>query len=849
MERAGSSARTLFPRGPSFTLEDFSSTDFTVRDFIDNLAETAVPANRKSGPSQNQFDPKPLIRTFENALSQLGELAGDLQEKESELLSQARRADITHNQTLDTLGRKLDQSIDAFETLNISLNSGAENASKDAADGNAAVQIGERLEDLDRKRRRALDASFLIRCWTEVSETGQLTSLEDIQRQPGPENKVRCAVIASQLMRISQRLDTASWSQANGAQKRGSGAANGVNGAGGGGRAHNTREILEKFSETLEQDLLKQFNDSYRRQNFDDMRECAKVLHDFNGGSSVIATFVNQHQFFIDRDQLVSDEVTVDNEAWELIADPDSESPGVDPGLQSLVDEVKLTMQEESFIIKRAFPYYETVLIKFIQRVFQQSIQQRLEAVLDKAASISSLAFLRTLHASRAYINSLVEDLKSHGLTEHPEICSAQISQTLDQQLEELFIPYLVGNSYIDREKKSLDELNSSLLFKFTLYHAKRKKAPTGFMASLAQQGTQFLASAKDAYMERLDSSDLTATQKVMMLRIAGLKDSNTKTEIEVSEEDGVLSVANAKRMIKWLAEGVRRAIELGSANETAKDVNILLGLVLDSMGRVYLETGLEAALDQATSQENVKTEPDLTYLPSIRPAVTIANLMDRFITTVLVRLAESNTTVRRNMEAQRRMGMDSIEQKTNAVIKSTVAVVTNWVAKSLNSQRKTDFRPRDGELLDSLQTPTCLQICTFLSRVSTQAGAAVDGDNLEALESEVALSVLKLLFDHFKKFQVNATGGLMVTQDIAKYVATLKGWGLSRQVEGTVELLTEIGSLFIVGPEALREKSRTLTTGPSGAGRKLSKVDFRAFVQRRDDLASVGIQSLLASL
>lgn len=704
------------------------------------------------------------------------------------------------------------------------------------------MQIGEKLEELDRKRRRALDAAFLIRCWTEVSETGQLTSLEEIQRQQSSENKVRCAAITNQLMRISQRLDPASWAEANG--NRGS-VTNGVNGA---GKTHNTREIIEKFSETLEQDLLKQFNDSYRRQNFDDMRECAEVLHGFNGGASVIATFVNQHQFFIDRDQLVSDEVTNDSEAWEAIADPDSESPGVEPSLQALVDEVKLTMQEESFIIKRAFPYYETVLIKFIQRIFQQSIQQRLEAVLDKANSISSLAFLRTLHASRNCINSLVEDAKSHGLTEHPEPCSAQISQTLDQQMEELFVPYLVGNSYIDREKKSLDELYNSLLFKFTLYHSRRKKAPTGFMASLAQQGTQLLASAKDAYMERLDSSDLTPTQKAMMLRIAGLKDDNSKNEIEVSDEDGVLSVANARRMITWLAESVRRALELGSAAETPKDVGILLGLMLNSMGRVYVETALEAALDQATSQENAKTEPDLSYLPSIRPAVTITNLMDHFISTVLIRLAESNATVRRNMEAQKRMGIDSIEEKTNSVIKSTVAVVSNWVSKSLNTQRKTDFRPRDAEL-DSLQTPTCLSICTFLSRVNMYTTAAVDGHNLEMLSSELALAVLQLLFGHFKKFQVNATGGLMVTQDIAKYVATLKEWSLSRQVGATVELLTEIGSLFIVGPEALREKSRMLTTGPSGMGGRLSRADFRAFVQRRDDLSSVGIQSLLASL
>lgn len=820
-----------------------------------------------------------------DALSQLGALSEELQEKESELLSQVRRAEIQHDQTLETLGRKLDQSMAQFEALDLSLNTpgpGANGSSRADGGGNIAVQIGEKLEELDRKRRKAQDANFLIQCWMEVTETGQLTSLEEIQRQGGAENKVRCAVIARQLMRISQRLDPASWGQTTNGF-RGNGITNGVTGT---NRRHNTREALEKFSELLEQDLLKQFNNSYRRQNFDDMMECARVLYDFNGGASVIAAFVNQHQFFIDRDQLITDEVTTDNEMWDQLADPDSDPPGVEPSLQSLVDEVKIVMQEESFIIKRAFPYYETVLIKFIQRVFQQSIQQRLEMVLDKATTISSLAFLRSLHASRTYIGALVEDLKTHGLTEHPEPCSAQISQTLDQQLEELFIPYLVGNSYIEREKRSLEEMYNSLLFKFTLYHSRRKKAPTGFMAAIAQQGTQLIASAKDAYMERLESSDLTPTQKRIMLRVARIQDkdsSSNKNDIEVSEQDGVLSVDYAKRMIVWLAESVRRTLEMGSASETPKDVNILLSLLLTSMGQVYVETALDAALDQATAQESSKTEPDLSYLPNLRPAVTITNLMARFINTVLIRLAESNTTVRRGMEAQAKAAIETTERKANAVMRSTLDVAVNWVAKLLSQQKKMDFRPRDDDLerglVDALQTPVCQAICTFLSsKVAALARQAVDGHNLEVFSSELALAVHRLLFEHFKKFQVNATGGLMVTKDIAKYVSTVKEWPLTPEVEQVVDVLTEVGYLFIIGPEALRERSRNLgsasggsggsskdgakssssavaaassssSAAAAGKGRLLLKADFKAFVQRREDASTVGVQSVLAGL
>jgi hypothetical protein len=754
------------------------------------------------------------------------------------------------------LGRKLDQSIDSFERLDISLShsdgaNGNSRGSKADTGGNVAVQIGEKLEDLDRQRRRALDANFLIQCWLEVSETGELISLEEVRRQGGGEGKVRCAVIARQLMRISQRLDLHSWNQTSGTKKV-NGITNGVTGY----KGYNTRELIEKFSEVLEQDLLKQFDSSYRKQNFEDMMECAKVLHDFNGGASVIALFVNQHQFFIDRNQLITEEVTADGETWDRLADPDSEPPGVEPSLQSLVDEVKVVMQEESFIIRRAFPYYDMVLTKFIQRIFQQSIQQRLEMVLEKADTISSLAFLRSLHASRSYINSLVEDLKTHGLTEHPEACSAQTTLVLDQQVEELFVPYLLGSSYIDRERKSLEELYSSLLFKFTIYHSRRKKVPTGFMASLAQQGTQLLATAKDAYIERLDSSELTPTQKAMMLRVAGIKANDNKNEIEVSEEDGILSVPNAKRMLRWLAEGVRRTLELGSGSDTPRDVAVLLNLLLTSMGQVYVETALDAANDQALLQETSKNEPDLGYFPSLRSAITITSLMARFTNTVLIRLAQSNTTVRRDMESKTKDAIRRMEEKSSSIIQRTIDVVMNWITKLLASQRKADFRPKDNELdgghlgpgyLESLSTSTCASICTFLNRTLSVTSQALDGHNLEVFSSELAICIRDLLFEHFKKFQVNATGGLMVTKDISKYVSTLKEWPMSKEVDSSLEVLSEIGNLFIIGPEALRERSRIIPTGTKGKG--LERADLRAFVSKRDDAASVGIQSVLAGL
>lgn len=369
---------------------------------------------------------------------------------------------------MESLGIKLEEAIDGFQRLDSSLNGNANDDGGQDAGGNVAVRIGERLEELDRQRQRAQDAKFLIQCWIEVSEKGDLSTLEDMRRLGGGDGKVRCAHIARQLLKISARLDPDGTQHLNGTSRTTNGSGRRPTGA---QSRHPTKEIIERFLENLEQDLIQQFNEFYRRPNYDGMRECAVALRDFNDGANVIATYVNQHPFFIDRNQLITEELTGDTENWERLQDPDADPPGVEPSLQSLVDEVRIVVQEEAANIKRAFPYYDEVLIKFLQRVFQQSIQQRLEMVLDKANELSSLAFLRSLQAARSYIAALVDDLKSHGLTEHPEPVTSQIAATLDQQLEDLFVPYFVGSSYIEREKKNLEELYSSLLLKFTIYH------------------------------------------------------------------------------------------------------------------------------------------------------------------------------------------------------------------------------------------------------------------------------------------------------------------------------------------------------------------------------------------
>lgn len=134
--------------------------------------------------------------------------------------------------------------------------------------------------------------------------------------------------------------------------------------------------------------------------------------------------------------------------------------------------------------------------------------------MIETASSSSTLAYLRILHLARSQTNSLVDDLRTHEFfrslqgsssssTSHSRSLSSsnpsllnplgssssphstafpqggggggssitQVSQMLEQSTEELFVPYMEGTRYLEKESKSLTELYAGKLIRFTNWH------------------------------------------------------------------------------------------------------------------------------------------------------------------------------------------------------------------------------------------------------------------------------------------------------------------------------------------------------------------------------------------
>lgn len=108
-----------------------------------------------------------------------------------------------------------------------------------------------------------------------------------------------------------------------------------------------------------------------------------------------------------------------------------------------------------------------------------------------------------------------------------------------------------------------------------------------------------------------------------------------------------------------------------------------------------------------------------------------------------------------------------------------------------------------------------------------------------------------------------------MVTKDMTQYADLLKSWDIDEQIKGpgcAIDVLLEVGSLFVIGSEALRERIRGGATsgatggpgnnagassgrGAGGAGQAeagLSVQEVRAYVSRREDSNTAAMQGVL---
>ena len=74
-------------------------------------------------------------------------------------------------------------------------------------------------------------------------------------------------------------------------------------------------------------------------------------------------------------------------------------------------------------------------------------------------------------------------------------------------------------------------------------------------------------------------------------------------------------------------------------------------------------------------------------------------------------------------------------------------------------------------------ETQACRDVSAFLTRVASQASAALSGRNLSLFLAELARGLRSLVLAHLLKFSISQVGGLSVSKDMNRYVELVRGW------------------------------------------------------------------------
>ncbi|THH14390.1 hypothetical protein EW146_g5934 [Bondarzewia mesenterica] len=768
----------------ALSLQSFEGK-FDVKDFVGSFSEKLITQSKAdSGP----FDPKPFIRTFEAAVDRLIAVRKDVQAKTEQMEKSVRVAEREYSKKMADLNR-------GFEAVGTSFSS---MEAKMSEVGRTAVRIGEQLESVHLQRQRAQAAYDLIDYYNQFSRDD--TSRIDALKKEGREGRRQVAVLLRRLSTVSKEVDLPN--------------------------AEKTREVIDKYCEKFEKEMLYLFDRCYRKGDPKMMHHCAQTLLDFNGGASCVQVYVNQHDFFINR---VHENTKIEDKTlWNSLPDPNVSAPRSEASLYELLGEIRATVGQEAQIVQAVFPNPPFVMQVFLQRVFAQSIQQHMEQLLVRAGNISDLAFLRVLQLVHIQTSLLVEDLKQYevpSLTSRSSLGSsefsrsltgasiagasssttASISAMLETAMEELFVPYTEGQRYLERESKCLGELYSGYLMAFTRYHASLLRS------LIHERVNRVKSSVFDRMRNQLNStgtSSPSSTAAAALMRFGGYaaeKKEDKPADEPLREEDGLLSVDVAETMLKWHAEAIGRCVELSPSNDVPKHTFALFRALAGAIANDYMETALETAQSRLEAVDHTKTEPSFQALCVLRSVDLICHLWQQYVNIALLPLATSSVTIRREMVIFNNQTVSKVEGVANTLMQRLTDAVISWLTVQLSKQKKTDFKPRNDDLsFARVNTEPCIACCEILEKARDAAKQNLSGKNLEVFLTEIGVAFHGLLLDHLRKFPVSATGGLMLAKDLKSYQDAIGTFSIPALHE-RFEFIRQLGNVFLVRPEILK--------------------------------------------
>ncbi|GKU96809.1 hypothetical protein SLEP1_g10001 [Rubroshorea leprosula] len=311
------------------------------------------------------------------------------------------------------------------------------------------------------------------------------------------------------------------------------------------------------------------------------MAECAKILSQFNRGTSAMQHYVATRPVFIDVEVMNADTRLVLGDQG-LQASPNN----VAHGLSSMYKEITDTVRKEAATITAVFPSSNDVMSILVQRVLEQRVTALLDKILGKPSLVNpppleegGLLLVRSINC---YLRMLA--------------VAYEKTQELARDLR------VVGCGDLDVE--GLTE---------SLFSAHRDEYPEYEQASLKQL---YQAKMEELRAENQQFSESTGT----IGRSKGASVASSQQQI---------SVTVVTEFVRWNEEAISRCILFSSQPATlAANVKPVFNCLLDQVSQ-YITDGLERAQDSLTEAAALRERFVLGTSVSRRVAAAAASAVE----------------------------------------------------------------------------------------------------------------------------------------------------------------------------------------------------------------------------
>lgn len=735
-----------------------------------------------------------LLALFKDSSQELVDLRKQIDGKLYNLKKDVAAQDSKHRKTLAELEKGVDGLFDSFARLD----------SRISSVGQTAAKIGDHLQSADAQRETASQTIELIKYLMEFN--GSPGDLMELSPLFSDDSRVAEAASIAQKLRSFAEEDIG---------RQGISVPSIVGNA----TASRGLEVavanLQDYCNELENRLLSRFDAASQRRELSTMAECAKILSQFNRGTSAMQHYVATRPMFIDVEIMNADTRLVLGEQG-LQATPSN----VARGLSSLYKEITDTVRKEAATIMAVFPSPNDVMSILVQRVLEQRVTALLDKLLVKPSLVNLppmeegglLLYLRMLAVAYEKTQELARDLRAVG-------CG-------------------------DLDVEGLTE---------SLFSAHKEEYPEHEQASLRQL---YQAKMEELRVENQQVPESSGT----IGRSKGASISTSPQQI---------SVTVVTEFVRWNEEAISRCTLFSSQPATlAANVRAVFTCLLDEVSQ-YITDGLERARDSLTEAAALRERFVLGTSVSRRVAAAAASAAE-------AAAAAGESSFRSFMVAVQRCGssvaivqqyfansisrlllpvdgahaasceemstaMSSAEASAYKGLQQCIETVMAEVERLLSAEQKaTDYRsPDDGIAPDHRPTNACTRVVAYLSRVLESAFTALEGLNKQAFLTELGNRLHKGLLNHWQKFTFNPSGGLRLKRDITEYGEFVRSFN-APSVDEKFELLGIMANVFIVAPESLS----TLFEGTPSI-----RKDAQRFIQLREDYKSAKLAARLSSL